>query len=556
MDGANNCSLYTSSPNQERPNIFIGTRSNNYQMTNVPTNVNWIGPEQMDYPYNDIQSFGINQVSDCSTACENNSTCAGFVVDDNADYCWLKSNFGAPNPVKNRNTFLKNENVISNTPNSNWIGPEQQVDYPGNDIVTMSTNKISDCSTACMNNPSCKGFVTTDMGDYCWIKGNMTTPISNVNRNSYKLKSNYKTIQNVNLKECENICQNNNTCKGFSYDTSASTCKISTEQIQPSSLNTSNIVGNKKKHMALNGMYNIYQNNACVNTNLFGNNPTIENSLGIKKDLSGVPVIPKYPICSNKLSNNFIFGNNYEIMAIQQDKGSSDNEICTGNWFDSSTCTNTDKSWDLNDGYCLQKNPDNSVSLNTCVYTDNQKWTYDTTLNNIRTWDGACLNVDTSNNNVKVSTKPCANDVNQQFNLTPVAKNLQPTHNVVSTNDTVQDLVQNASSNIASILSTNSNTTRSGGFFSDFFGNIENNDHVQSIQAENFATNINVNNYLSSNRNRPDYLYKLPYSSPYLMDINDSKENYESVDTESTSRSMYLIYLIVLVLLLVILMRK
>ena len=200
VDGANNCSLYTSSPNQERPNIFIGTRSNNYQMTNVPTNVNWIGPEQMDYPYNDIQSFGINQVSDCSTACENNSTCAGFVVDDNADYCWLKSNFGAPNPVKNRNTFLKNENVISNTPNSNWIGPEQQVDYPGNDIVTMSTNKISDCSTACMNNPSCKGFVTTDMGDYCWIKGNMTTPISNVNRNSYKLKSNYKTIQNVNLK--------------------------------------------------------------------------------------------------------------------------------------------------------------------------------------------------------------------------------------------------------------------------------------------------------------------------------------------------------------------
>ena len=43
-------------------------------------------------------------------------------------------------------------------------------------------------------------------------------------------------------------------------------------------------------------------------------------------------------------------------------------------------------------------------------------------------------------------------------------------------------------------------------------------------QVENFsATNLNVNNYLSSNRNNADYLYKLPYGNPYVKNINNIK---------------------------------
>jgi len=485
VDTSNNCTLYPSKPNNNDAWNFFGNfgsnNSTSYQMTNIPTNINWMGPEQMDYPYNDIQSFGINQVSDCSTACENMPACAGFVVDDNADYCWLKSGFGAPNPVGNRNTFLKNENIIPNSPNSNWTGPEQLVDYPGNDISSMSTSKISDCSTACINNPSCKGFVTTDMGDYCWLKSNMENPTPNRNRNSYKMKSNFKTVNNTKLKECENICMNDNTCKAFSHDASTSTCKISSEQLKPTSFNTNNIVGNKKQHMALNGVYNIYQNNSCVDSSLFNPNATITNSLGLLRDSTGTPIVPKREVCANELTNNFIFGNNYEIM--------------------------TDSLNNLDSSACLQSNTDGTVSKENCTYNDNQRWTYDDTLHAIRNWDGNCLNVTTQQNNVSVSTKPCKNDINQKFILKKSSASLQP------------------------------------------------NQANQSL--ENFVTNTNVNNYLSSNRNKADYLYKLPYSPPYLEDINDTLENYQSVEPEeSTSRSLYLIYLITLVLLLVILMRR
>lgn len=514
---------------------------------------NWIGPEKMDYPYNDIKSFAINELADCGSQCLQDQNCQAFVTTDANNYCWLKSALGNPNPSPNRNTYRIDRTTPST--DARWSGPLTSTNYLHNDLGRLPINTVSECGEACAKNPNCKGFVIPNDGMGCYLKSDLVVQ-PNVDWNAYKMNSNYNTVNNVTINECENICENDDTCKGFSYNTEKSTCSISKDKLNPTGLNTANIVGNKKKHMALNGMYNIYQNNACINNTLFGNNPTVTGSMGLLTDSNGIPKIPKMPVCSPKMNNNFIFGKNYEIMTIQKDIGASDSKTNSYEnvWGTNDTQTvDTDMSWDLTDAYCLQKNADGTVSPNSCTYADNQKWTYDESLNNIRTWDGNCLNVDTSQNKVSVKIKPCSNDVNQRFILNPVSKNLQPDYNVISTTNTVSDVVANGG-----VGTVDSTVTTTDSSYNPWYNTGSTSESITvNNKTEPFGmTNTNINNYLSSERNKPDYLYKLPYSSPYLMNINDTLENYQSVESESTSRSMYLIYLIVLVLLLVILMRK
>lgn len=477
------------------------------------TDSRWTGPQQMDYPFNDIKTFSINQVSDCGNQCYNTPNCVGFVTDGGASTCWLKSAFGSPNAVPNRNTYTINRNPQSTDPR--WTGPEQ-VDYSGNDIQMLSVKNVSECGEACSKNTSCKGFVIDNLATTCWLKTKLETPSQNSDRNSYKMNSHYDIVENVSLKECENLCQNNDKCKGFNYNTVKKSCAISGETVKPTSFDTNSISGNKKVHMALNGTYNIYQNNSCINSTLFDKDANISGSLGLATDTSGTPIIPQQPVCSNNLNNNFIFGKNYEIMAL--DTNATDIDVLNKvkgqcDFWDFGCQSNTiTTDQNINNAKCLQVNPDGSVTKENCTYTDNQKWSYDKNINSIRTWDGNCLNVDTTGQNVNVSAKPCANDVNQKFYLKTVAKNLQPSN----------------------------------------YTNLDNFENITD-KVENFGNNICVNNYLTQNRDSKEYLYKLPYSNPYVKSIDDIKEGFE---TNNVSLPLYLLYLIVLILLLTLLITE
>ncbi len=503
----------SSTSNSDRVSYTYGPDKNP-----VSTDPRWKGPQKVDYPGNDIKSFSINQVSDCGTQCYNTPNCKGFVTTNAADYCWLKSDMSTSNTRGDRDAYNIDRNPTSTDPR--WVGPEAQTTYQGNDIQIMSINKVSDCGEACAKNPACVGFITTDAADLCALKSAFGTKTFQSNGNAYKMKAHYEIEDNLSLSDCENVCQNDDTCKGFSYDSAKKSCVISQETLNPTGLNTNNIVGNKKVHMALNGTYNIYQNNSCVNSTLFNNDANVTASLGIATTDNGTPIIPQQPICPNQLNNNFIFGKNYEIMALDTDTLETDTVVKDCDFWDwNCNTSNTTSDQTINDARCLQANSDGSVSKENCVYTDNQKWTYDNSINSIRTWDGNCLNVDTSGQTIKVSTTPCVNDVNQQFYLKPVAENLQPKNYTVLDN----------------------------------FGNLNNNN--ESNIKENFATNTCINNYLSDNRNNQDYLYKLPYSPPYVKNINNIKENFES-NTNNISTCAYLIYLIVLLLLLAILINR
>ena len=493
----------------------------NINKKSISTDPRWNGPtSSTDSPYNDLSSFAINQVSDCGTACYNQPSCVGFVTNDDANYCWLKKQLGNNSPKSDRNIYTIDRNTQSTDPR--WVGPERNMGPTKVDTISQETVfNANQCGNICNGNQKCKGFLLDQSGKQCFLLNNVSEPVSQPGIDMYKMKTHYEVEDNLTLGDCENVCQNDNSCKGFSYDTVKSSCVISQEKLNPVGFNTSNIVGNKKQHMALTGTYNIYQNNACVNSSLFGNNPTVTGSMGLLVDTNGVPKMPKQPVCASGKGTDFIFGNNFEIMAIPQDISLSDNKNNYSSWGQGNNIdTTSNKSWDSTGSYCLQNNPDNTVSTNSCTYLDNQKWTYDESMKNIRTWDGNCLNVDTSNNNVKVGIKPCVNDINQQFILGPVSEQLQLDYNNLNLTNGVTNLITDT----------------------DIF---------------NTSTNINTNNnntepFHIANTDKSDYLYK----SPYLTSVNHKLENYQVLNTETTSMSMYLIYLIVLLLLVAILMRK
>ena len=524
--------LTNQTPNSDR---------NTYRINKNPTSTNpkWYGPEKSDYPYNDLSSFAINQVSDCGNACYNNNQCVGFVTTDGADYCWLKSNLANSNPSPDRNTYRVNRNPQSTDPR--WTGPEMNTVpmsfFKGKSINSLNNISPSKCGELCSKNSACKGFITDNAGDTCNLLPDLSNSIVYNGINTYTMKSHYDTVPNVSLKECENLCQNNDNCKGFNYDSAKKSCAISGDTIKPVNFDTNSVSGNKKVHMALNGTYNIYQNNSCVNSTLFNNDANVTASLGIITNDNGVPIIPKNPVCPNNLNNNFIFGKNYEIMALDTDIAETDTarEHCGFLGFGCHMRhTITDQT--VNDARCLQVNPDNSVTKENCVYTDNQKWTYDNNISSIRTWDGNCLNVDTSGQNIKVSVKPCVDEVNQKFYLKSVAENMQPKNfNVLDGFGNLPNDDGNENYNL--------------------INDKDNYEGIQTDKIENFATNTNVNDYLSENRKANNYLYKLPYSTPFVKNVNDIKENFES-DKNNTSIPVYLLYLIVLILLLVILIKK
>ena len=553
-----------------------------------------------DSPNNDITNNSNGDPQSCAQSCLDTPYCAGFVLENHetwnwdnpgwqpSNICYLKGSMPVSNltPVSpgtynawndyitGMNSYTINRNPPQNDPR--FVGPERAVDISSlfTYSLTGGMNPVQ-CGQECNAAVKCTGFLTDDAGTQCYLLSGNTATVASLpgsTNNFYKMNGHFVIEDGLSLSDCENVCENDDTCKAFSYNTDKLECAISQDKLTTGGLNMNNIVGTKKQHLALNGTYNIYQNNSCINSNVFGSNPTVENSLGLKVNSNGSPIMPKQPICPSQMNNDFIFGKNFEIMTIQQDVGEDDTEYCSSDWWSGESCSGTDKSWNLTDAYCLQKNSDNSISTTTCTYGPNQKWTYDESLKNIRSWDGNCLNIDTENNNVNVSVKPCANDINQQFNLTPVAENLQPKFNVITTTNTVANIVNNSSGVAGAGTSSDSNWSWGGGGW-DFFNNVENtnnapnttnnpinnapNNITQSNQVENFsATNTNINNYLSSNRNNADYLYKLPYNTPYIKNINNSYENFQSMEDENTSRSLYLIYLIVLVVILVFLMRK
>lgn len=299
-----------------------------------------------------------------------------------------------------------NRKLMSSDPR--WEGPRKNTSVGCESEIISSEHitEISQCGEACINNKDCKAFIVDDDVKNCVLVDDYYGLDSNNNGwNLYLPKTKYKIVKNVDSEKCEELCETDELCNGYTFNASKKICNIYPERVNPSNLiNSNDIYGNKKSDMNLYGIYNIYQNNTCINSTLFDKNPTVSNSMGVIFNNLGIPIIPETLMCADDTNNKFIFTEDGEIKSFVTDTMESN----------------------INDTKCIQLNSDNSITNADCVQSENQKWIYDNSFNTLVASNGKCLSLETDNNNIKLSTESCKNDVNQKFYLKSADNILQP----------------------------------------------------------------------------------------------------------------------------------
>ena len=155
---------------------------------------NYMETQGIDYPGNDISSKKAT-VDECKQWCDSTPACKMYVTNGAGDYCWIKSKVGTKVTNNDRNSYIQMSPPI---PNRNYT-ERSGIDYPGNDISSKKTS-AAECKIWCDSTPGCAMYVTNGAGDYCWIKNNVGTPVSNSDRVSYLLeptKVNISTTSNI-----------------------------------------------------------------------------------------------------------------------------------------------------------------------------------------------------------------------------------------------------------------------------------------------------------------------------------------------------------------------
>lgn len=339
--------------------------------------------------------------------------------DDNAKKMMIinktnkSNNRQSKNSVEMKNEFIQclNQTETENKSKNNklnkgllikdprWTEPQKNtsVTCDSNIISKQIITKLSDCGEACVKNEDCKAFVIdNDIHNCVLVADEYKVKNDSPGWNLYYPKERYSIMNDVNSEECEEACIDDDNCNGFIYNSKKKTCNLYPINIKTSNPNL--IYGNKKSEAELYGIYNIYQNNSCVNSSLFEENKSVTKSLGLKLNSDGSPIISKTLYCPYQTNNNFLFSENNEIIIFDE---------------------NGEKK-------CIQLNNDDSVTNNLCNGEETQKWYFEKSLNAIITPNNKCLTVQTENDDVFVNVSECKNNVTQQFYLQPALKEMQP----------------------------------------------------------------------------------------------------------------------------------
>ena len=148
----------------------------------------WAYFRDTDYSGNDIHHYTDKNPNECKTACDSNSSCKGYTVNNAGTDCWIKSEMKNSQPNSpDRNSYLKG---TYDTSINKCIITHPNTDYSGNDIHHYTDKNPNECKTACDSNSSCKGYTVNNAGTDCWIKSEMKNSQPNSpDRNSYVIKS-------------------------------------------------------------------------------------------------------------------------------------------------------------------------------------------------------------------------------------------------------------------------------------------------------------------------------------------------------------------------------
>jgi hypothetical protein len=137
--------------------------------------------EKMSITGNDISNSVVLSLTQCKNLCDVNNLCAGFVMENTTNKCYLKSNADSVNSVKSDISTLykkKPSSTYSQFANKNAVG---------NDLFNIpnATSDITVCTNACDLTPGCKAYVFDKTGKRCYIKSDIGTTTDSTSTDIY-----------------------------------------------------------------------------------------------------------------------------------------------------------------------------------------------------------------------------------------------------------------------------------------------------------------------------------------------------------------------------------
>ncbi|GMF21031.1 unnamed protein product [Phytophthora lilii] len=180
-----------------------------------------------DYSGNDIGSAQAPTPWDCCVPCSNIAGCNAYTwTPFNDGTCWFKSGRGtvSVNPDA-RSAIMSSEGAC-------W--QEQNIDYDGNDIGSVSASRANDCCTECTNTPRCRAYTFTNYnGGTCWLKsakGRMVVRSGSTSATPYLetatcglengvdyIGNDIESARASVASACCSICRNTNGCRAFTW---------------------------------------------------------------------------------------------------------------------------------------------------------------------------------------------------------------------------------------------------------------------------------------------------------------------------------------------------
>ena len=178
-------------------------------------------------------------IDNCKNMCNNTTGCAGFSFNSQTNSCNLQSRL-----IEGNYSDTNFTSYIKNPPGyTTFI----DTDTSGTDFKVILNSNVDDCVRECTNNPDCNVAVLATDTPTCYLKNRMNSnrQYANSRRVTYAKNPNgYTIIPFTNLQgtnattaritsgNCQNICDNLETCMGYDFYNDESTnigvCEIKT----------------------------------------------------------------------------------------------------------------------------------------------------------------------------------------------------------------------------------------------------------------------------------------------------------------------------------------
>jgi len=209
----------------------------------------------MARPGGDFTNFHTYNAKSCADECRRDKRCRAFTFNQDKKHCWLKDRITEARH-KNRSVSGvkgRSQGGGQGGDHVNGVSIERNSDRKGSDYRDLYTKNAKTCARHCSNESRCRAFAYWTREQRCWLKDrvparyNLSNSVSGVKqgsavpgegqdnlpsrvgsvhieRHSDRMGSDYRNQRTSNAVACARLCDRENRCRSFAYQTGPKHC--------------------------------------------------------------------------------------------------------------------------------------------------------------------------------------------------------------------------------------------------------------------------------------------------------------------------------------------